>query len=513
MSAMPREYDVAIVGGAFSGSATAILLLKADPSLRVLIIEKNEAFDRKVGESSIELSTWFITKMLRLHRHLAIEQLPKHGQRFWYQNEKVQSLADASELGNFYQARVGSHHIDRAVLDEHVAAAAVKAGAVVMRPARMVEADLVEGGRSTLQVEDANGRTSVSARWVVDATGRKAWLARRMGLISAMPEHPTRAVWARYRGVRDFDSGWLAGPVEGSDAVTCARGLSTNHFTGLGYWIWYIPLPGGDVSVGVVWDDRLMDLPPGEKIGDRFEAFLRSLPAGREMMEKAERLEGDLHQLNALPYRVSQLMGDGWTMVGDASGFIDPFYSPGLDWASLTITKCTEVIARSLRGEDCASQIARHNAEFTMGFDRWFKAVYQDKYYYMGDHELMEIALRMEVSMYYLGMLTPPYRMGRRGMQLPFLPPGGTPFYAMMRFVNKRLASLARARLAAGTWGRRNAGCHVLLSGFKLGAGNLKWVPGALARLVALEVGAIPGRIAARRGIAPPESAPDVSRG
>ena len=84
---MHREYDVTIVGGAFSGAASAILLLQADPSLRVLIIEKTEAFDRKVGESTVELSSWFITRMLKLHRHLIFQQLPKHGLRFWFHND------------------------------------------------------------------------------------------------------------------------------------------------------------------------------------------------------------------------------------------------------------------------------------------------------------------------------------------------------------------------------------------------------------------------------------------
>ena len=501
MSAMHSEYDVVIVGGAFSGAASAILLLQADPSLRVLIIEKTEAFDRKVGESTVELSSWFITRMLKLHRHLIFQQLPKHGLRFWFHNDKVQTLGDASELGSLYQARVASYHVDRAVLDQQVLSRAVEAGAELIRPAKVVGVDLMDTAPATVQIEDASGRCEIRARWVVDATGRTTWLARKLGLLSAVPEHPINSIWARYRGVNDFDSTWLPQMGPGLDAVNCARGMSTNHLTGLGWWVWVIPLPGGDMSVGVVWDERLFDLPPGENVGDRFEKFLRSTPVGREMMQNATRMDGDLHQLNALPYRVSRLMGDGWAIVGDAAGFIDPFYSMGLDWAALSITMSTEIIRRSLAGQSCGPAIEHHNARFAQGFDRWLRGIYIDKYYYMGDSELLEIAVRLEVPMYYFGVVTPPYMKGPAGLDLPFSPVAGTPFFHMMKFVNARLVGLAKTRLAAGTWGRRNAGRRVLLSGFKLGPSTFFWLPGALARLLALEIGSIPDRIKARRNM------------
>ena len=51
------DYDVAIIGGAFSGAATALMLKRRCPNARVLIIEKTTEFDRKVGESTTEV-TW-----------------------------------------------------------------------------------------------------------------------------------------------------------------------------------------------------------------------------------------------------------------------------------------------------------------------------------------------------------------------------------------------------------------------------------------------------------------------
>jgi hypothetical protein len=366
------------------------------------------------------------------------------------------------------------------------------------------------GSSSRLTVESASGRETIGARWIVDATGRAAWMARRLGHFRPMPEHPTRSVWARYRNLRDFDGDWLgardasrAPGGRGRCGVACSRALSTNHFTGFGWWLWVIPLPGGDVSVGVVWDERLFDLPAGGGLGDQFDAFMSSFPAGRELVAGATRVEDDLHALKALPYRVTQVADDGWAAVGDAAGFIDPFYSPGLDWAALTVTKTVDLIGRAFGAETRSATtreaLARHNREFTVGFSRWFEALYLDKYYVIGDAELMEIALRLEVSLYYFGILTGPYRRGEAGLDVPFSHPLSLPFYHLMRFVTRRLASVGRARMAAGTWGRRNHGRQVYLPGFRLGPKMLKFLPGALARLARVELIAAPGRLGVRR--------------
>jgi 2-polyprenyl-6-methoxyphenol hydroxylase-like FAD-dependent oxidoreductase len=50
--AMKFDHDIAIIGGAFSGAATALMIKRQQPNARVLIIEKAAEFDRKVGEST-----------------------------------------------------------------------------------------------------------------------------------------------------------------------------------------------------------------------------------------------------------------------------------------------------------------------------------------------------------------------------------------------------------------------------------------------------------------------------
>jgi hypothetical protein len=95
--------------------------------------------------------------------------------------------------------------------------------------------------------------------------------------------------------------------------------------------------------------------------------------------------------------------------------------------------------------------------------------------------------------------VTPPYLAGIRKLSVPFSAPVSEPFFRLLRFFNRRLARLARLRLRAGTYGRRNAGRADLLPGFALGPSNLKWIPKCLVRLLALEIRSIPDYLRARR--------------
>jgi flavin-dependent dehydrogenase len=488
---------VIIVGGALSGSSTACLLLRRNPRLRVLIVERDPAFKRRVGESTVEVSAWFLARQLDLAGHLLEKHLPKQGLRFWFHNERAKTLAGCSETGPGYNVRFPGYQVDRAVLDEEVLARAVAAGATLLRPAKVRSITLAPGGLQTLELENtspagAAGPTTLRARWVVDASGFAALLARREGWLQPNTAHPTAAVWTRWSGVKNWDSRDLADRFPGYARRTKAlRHVATNHLVGLGWWAWVIPLRGGDVSVGVVFDQRLVELPEGEHLGERLRALLLTHPAGREILAEATWHRGDVHFRRNLAYRSTTFAGDGFALVGDASAFIDPFYSPGMDWIAYTAGATAALLDACLRGQPAAPRVARHNTHFSLAYDRWFEGVYRDKYYYMGDHQLMTTAFRLDLGLYYFGVVARIFKLGPAALETPpFANPGAGPFARLIAFYNRRLAALARGRLARGVWGARN---HAHVYSFR--SYELTWtLPlrllvafGAYARLELLE--------------------------
>jgi flavin-dependent dehydrogenase len=298
-----QSYDVAIIGGALAGSATAIQLLRQKPDLRVLIVEKSTTFPRKVGEATVEVSAFFLGRILGLTQYLNEAHLVKQGMRFWFSNERTKTLEDCSEIGGRYLARVAAYQVDRSTLDAEVLRRASALGAEVLRPASVQKVELVAGGNQTLTVGSGEQAQTIRARWVVDASGPAAFLARQNGWWQPNVEHPTTSVWARWRNVRDWDGCELADKFPNwSLACHGVRATATNHLMGDGWWAWCIPLKGGDVSVGVVFDQRRVQWPENGSLAERLKNFLCKHPVGAEIMSEAEVVEGDVHWRKNLPY-------------------------------------------------------------------------------------------------------------------------------------------------------------------------------------------------------------------
>lgn len=453
--------DVAILGGAFSGAATALLIKRRRPDARVVIIEKAEAFDRKVGESTTEVSSCFLTRVLGIAQHLGHEQLTKQGLRFWFTRTGDEAFDECVEIGGRNNSRLPGFQVDRAKLDEHVLRLACEAGCELWRPAKVtrmdVEARVVEAGERTLR-----------ARWIVDASGRVALLARQLGHFRANVEHPINSLWARFRGVKDWDGFELRAKFPAwAEATRAGRTWATNHLMGYGWWCWIIPLRGGDTSVGLVYDSRLFQPPEGATIAERLKAHFATHPVGREMLGAAEVVEGDERAYSALAYHSEKIAGDGWVCVGDAAGFIDPFYSPGLDFCAFTSSGAAALIERSLGGEDVCAAAEEYNARFQFCYRAWFEGIYRDKYYYMGDAELMAAAFLLDIANYHLGpvrqVFSDPARMFEA---FPFDGPPGRVVSRILSFLNRRLVVLGQRRHAAGVYGERNAGWRLLVGGF-----------------------------------------------
>ena len=164
----------------------------------------------------------------------------------------------------------------------------------------------------------------------------------------------------------------------------------------------------------------------------------------------------DFRYYSNLPYATTQYMGEGWALVGDAAVFLDPYYSPGLDHCAFSSEATAEIVAIDLAGKPIVARTKEHNETFVRSYWRFFEAIFKDKYYYMGEADLLSAAFLLDTAQYYIFVVIPAYRVYGRFFWMPVLGPKEAFFnYKLMKFYNRRFKALAELRREMGEAGRQ----------------------------------------------------------
>ena len=75
-------------------------------------------------------------------------------------------------------------------------------------------------------------------------------------------------------------------------------------------------------------------------------------------------------------YRATKVAGDGWVLVGDAFGFLDPLYSSGVLLALRSGEMAADAIVEGLaKGDTSAAQLGKWGPAFNEGVDRMRRLV------------------------------------------------------------------------------------------------------------------------------------------
>jgi flavin-dependent dehydrogenase len=207
----------------------------------------------------------------------------------------------------------------------------------------------------------------VRSKVVVDASGQNGLIMNRLGLRVWDPVLRMGAVWAYWKGARRD-----TGRDEGATLV-----LQTADRKG---WFWFLPLQDDLASVGVVAPfDYLFK--GRTDYARTYEEELGRCPAVRERLACGERATGHFATKD-FSYRSKQVAGDGWVLVGDAFGFLDPLYSSGILLALKSGELAADAIVQGLAaGDTSAARLGHWEASFNRGIDRMRRLVCE---YYNG---------------------------------------------------------------------------------------------------------------------------------
>jgi flavin-dependent dehydrogenase len=421
-----EQADVLILGGGVAGLSLGCQLKDAHPEMKVTVTEKAKfpvpAAAHKVGESTIPVAANYFYDVLGMRKHLDEEQLPKLGLRFFGSSDGNHDITRRPELGARRPSPLRSFQLDHGLLENALADRAAEAGVTVLDDMRATEVDLGDPLHTVTFATEDGAKRSLSAHWLVDASGRAAILKRKLGL-DLPPAHKGQAAWFRISDRIAVDD-WSSDPEWAARVYAPDRWLSTVHLHGRGYWVWLIPLASGSTSVGLVADP---DYVPFERMR-RFDVLLdwmrENEPQVAAEIDKRADLLQDFRTRKEYPRGARQVFSpDRWFITGDAGIFLDPLYSPGMDYISLANTFITEMITESRKGRpDMSERITAADGLFRTISEINFKT-YEDEYRLLGNAEIMAIKLTWDTVTYFA--FTAPVSFGHAAIEDPvsgFLP-------------------------------------------------------------------------------------------
>jgi flavin-dependent dehydrogenase len=403
----PNHFDVVIMGGGLAGGCLARQLHQEAPHLRTLVVEKRTHPVReaafKVGESSVEIGAHYFSRRLGLEAHLREQQLEKLGLRYFFTQGDNRDITSRVELGPPRFPPVPSFQLDRGRLENMILATNAELGIEVMHGCRVQELTLADPAVADdvhrVTVSGTEAERHVTARWVVDATGRTGIIKRKLGL--ARPStHGANASWWRVSTRVKVDD-WSIDPEWKARVSSGLRWQSTVHLMGPGYWVWLIPLGSGSHSFGIVADG---DMHPYDRI-NRFERAMDWLreyePQCARVMEAHEHQLEDFLALKHFAHGCARVFSpDRWGLVGEAGVFTDPFYSPGSDFIAMGNDYVTDLIVRDMAGESIAERAESFNTMYLRLFEAFIR-LYDGQYPIMGNAQVMTAKISWDNATYW----------------------------------------------------------------------------------------------------------------
>lgn len=309
--------DVLIVGCGPAGSTAANLLAQAGKSVCVL---EREQFPRfHIGESLLPIDLPLFERL-----GLRIDGSAYHfkqGAEFW--DERTGDFAFFSFADAMAGTPPSAWQVERATFDHMLAGQAQARGALLRFGVTVGDMRADVDAVTVVTDEGVEHR----ARYLLDATGQDAWLARRARSVSPIRELGRAAVFTHFEGLSAEVRAELE-PQGNIKVLLVEDG-----------WHWLIPLIGGRLSVGLVkWRGKLDEA--------ALEAAIAASPLIQRLTAGAQR--GPTRTIANWSYKNTQLAGPRWACVGDAAAFLDPVFSSGVSLAMLGAEKAVDLLLPAL---------------------------------------------------------------------------------------------------------------------------------------------------------------------
>ena len=336
---MKSAYDCVVIGAGPAGGAAASIV--AEAGLETLLVERETVPRFHVGESlmpetfwplqrlglteRVRQAGWQIKKSVQFVTHKGTESAP-----FFFRQHDDRDCSDTWQ-------------VERSEFDKMLFDRAGELGADCHDQTRLTDVLFDDDGRAVgVVVRDLDGQSKeIECKVVIDGSGQQSFLANKLGLKEVNPDLKKAAIWGYYRDAIRGD-----GDNEGATIILQTQSKES--------WFWFIPQSRGITSIGCVGDNDYLLKGRGTP-QETFEEELERCPGLKSRLAPATRL-GGLKTAKEFSYMTRQHSGDGWVLIGDAFGFIDPVYSSGVYFALEMGVRAGEAVVQGLERNDLSGE-------------------------------------------------------------------------------------------------------------------------------------------------------------
>ena len=141
-------------------------------------------------------------------------------------------------------------------------------------------------------------------------------------------------------------------------------------------WFWYIPLHDNIVSASASSRRSTTCSRTAAAYEQTYEEEVERCPAVKTARRRAAARVTGYFATKDYSYRATRVAGDGWVLVGDAFGFLDPLYSSGVLLALKSGELAADAIVEGLKsGDTSGAQLGKWGPAFNQGVDRMRRLV------------------------------------------------------------------------------------------------------------------------------------------
>ncbi|PKR53132.1 NAD(P)/FAD-dependent oxidoreductase [Thalassospira marina] len=386
------HYDIAIIGAGPAGAVAAKFL--HDAGLSVIVLEATHFPRFVIGESLLP----FCMNVLEKCGLADTVTANAANQAFQYKNGAAFARGEQHCSIDFHDRFESdgwstTFQVKRDAFDKTLIDAVIHAGVTVKFGHRVVAAKLGEGD-CTLGWQDDNGNAGhIHAGFVVDASGYGRVIPKLLGQANIATMQPRRALFTH---IRDN----ITAPDYDREKI-----LITVHPEKHDIWYWLIPFGDGTSSLGVVYPLDETALPTGDASSTENDAALFDRLLGETALGPLLAHATHTRPLAAIAgysTGTERLYGDGYVLLGNSAGFLDPVFSSGVTIALYSAELAANALIARQKGNDpdwensFAKPLSAGIATFKSYVDAWYDGRLQQIIFNQPDRDLQ--LKRMVVS-------------------------------------------------------------------------------------------------------------------